>query len=272
MGNMSSVGEIVKEWRELRRLSQLDLAVEAEISQKHLSFIESGRSAPSREMLLHIADHLDVPLRERNAMLLTAGFAPAFPDRSLNDPSVALAKASVERVLSAHEPFPALAFDRHWNLVIANQAVWSLLQAASEDLLKAPVNILRVSLHPAGLAPYIANIREWRLHLLNRLRRQLRITRDAALDTLLKELNGYPLPESDDSEDEEIIPADAIAIPLRLKTPNGTLSFLSTVTIFGTPLEVTLSELTMEVFYPADEFTKATLSARPSGTDGLGTN
>ena len=193
-GTVISVGEMVRDWRELRRLSQLDLAVEAEVSQRHLSFIESGRSAPSREMLLHIAEHLDVPLRERNAMLLAAGFAPVFPNRSLLDPSLALAKASVDRVLDAHEPFPALAFDRHWNLVSANQAVWSLLGNVSKDLLKPPVNVLRVSLHPDGLAPYIANISEWRLHLISQLRRQLRITRDAALETLLKELNTYPLP------------------------------------------------------------------------------
>ena len=173
------VGEMVRMWREVRRLSQLDLALEAEISQKHLSFIESGRSAPSRDMLLHIAEHLDVPLRERNAMLLAAGFAPAFPTRSLDDPSLAPAKASVERVLRAHEPFPALVFDRHWNLVSANQAIWSLLGMVTADLLRPPINILRVSLHPAGLAPHIANLAGWRFHLLSQLRRQLRITRDS---------------------------------------------------------------------------------------------
>ena len=255
-----SVGEMVRDWRELRRLSQLDLAVEAEISQRHLSFIESGRSAPSREMLLHLAEHLEVPLRERNTMLLAAGFAPAFPNRSFHDPSLALARASVERVLSAHEPFPALAFDRHWNLVSANQAVWSLLGTVREDLLQPSVNVLRVTLHPAGLAPCIVNIAEWRLHLINQLRRQLRITRDAVLNTLLKELETYPFPSSDDSAGAESIAPDAIAIPLRLRTPSGTLSFVSTVTVFGTALEITLSELTMEAFYPADEFTKTALS------------
>ena len=251
---------MVRDWRELRRLSQLDLAVEAEISQKHLSFIESGRSAPSREMLLHLAEHLDVPLRERNTMLLAGGFAPAFLNRSLDDASLALAKASVDRVLSAHEPFPALAFDRHWDLVSANQAVWSLMANVREDLLKPPVNVLRVSLHPAGLAPYIVNIAEWRLHLINQLRRQLRITRDAALSTLLKELETYPFPSSNDATGAESIAPDAIAIPVRLRTPSGILSFISTVTVFGTALEITLSELTMEAFYPADEFTKTALS------------
>jgi transcriptional regulator with XRE-family HTH domain len=257
---VSFVGEIVRTWREVRRLSQLDLALEAEISQKHLSFIESGRSAPSREMLLHIAEHLDVPLRERNAMLLAAGYAPAFPARSFEDPSLALAKASVERVLKAHDPFPALVFDRHWNVISANQAVWSLLGMVAEDLLKPPVNVLRVSLHPAGLAPYIANLSGWRHHLISQLRRQFRITRDAALDALLKELNTYPAPPSAEAGAQEGIPADGIAIPLRLTMPSGILSFISTVTVFGTPLEITLSELTMEAFYPADEFTKAALS------------
>jgi transcriptional regulator with XRE-family HTH domain len=256
------VGGMVGTWREVRRLSQLDLALEAEISQKHLSFIESGRSAPSRDMLLHIAEHLDVPLRERNAMLLAAGFAPAYPIRSLEDPSLALAKASVERVLKAHEPFPALAFDRHWNVVSANQAVWSLLGMVREDLLNPPVNVLRVSLHPAGLAPHIANLAGWRHHLISQLRRQFRITRDAALDALLKELNTYPAPASGDTGAHENFPADGVAIPLRLTTPSGILSFISTVTVFGTPLEITLSELTMEAFYPADEFTKAALSGQ----------
>lgn len=262
--SINFVGGMVRTWREARRLSQLDLALDAEISQRHLSFIESGRSAPSRDMLLHIAEHLDVPLRERNAMLLAAGFAPAYPIRSLDDPSLVLAKASVERVLKAHEPFPALAFDRHWNIVSANQAVWSLLEMVSKDLLAPPINVLRISLHPEGLAPHIANLAGWRHHLLGQLRRQLRITRDAAFEALLKELNTYPVPASAEAGVQDGIPVDGIAIPLRLTTPNGILSFISTVTVFGTPLEITLSELTMEAFYPADEFTKAAVSGGTS--------
>lgn len=256
--NLSSIGEMVRDWRELRRLSQLDLAVEADISQKHLSFVESGRSTPSREMVLHLADHLDVPLRERNAMLLAAGFAPAFPHRSLQDPALAHSKAVVDRVLKLHEPFPALAFDRHWNVISANQAVGPLLAMADKDLLEPPVNLLRVTLHPAGLAPHIANFAEWRLHLISQLRRQMHITRDPILDSLLKEADSYPSPL--DEVGSPAIPAETIAIPLRLKTPSGTLSFLSTVTVFGTPLEITLSELTMEAFYPADDFTRAVIS------------
>jgi len=176
----------VRGWRELRRMSQLDLAVEADISQKHLSFIESGRSAPSREMVLLLAEQLDVPLRERNTMLLAAGFAPVFRNLPLTDPALAGALATVERLLRAHEPYPALTTDRHWNVVSANRAVAPLLVAVDPELMKPPVNVLRVSLHPRGLAPLIVNFAEWRGHLLDRLRRQLRITRDPELDRLLR--------------------------------------------------------------------------------------
>jgi transcriptional regulator with XRE-family HTH domain len=254
---VASVGDMVRSWRELRRLSQLDLAVEAEVSQKHLSFIESGRSVPSREMVLHLAQHLDVPLRERNTMLLAAGYAPVFRDRPWDDPALARARASVERLLKAHEPYPALTFDRHWNLLSANQTVWPLLATVDSALLKPPVNILRISLHPAGLAPQIVNIAEWRGHLLDRLRRQLRITRDPALHELLQELMSYP------SGGQHPSPAEEIAIPLRLNTPAGVLSFLSTVTVFGTPVDITLSEFTLEAFYPADSETSAALLYPP---------
>jgi transcriptional regulator with XRE-family HTH domain len=254
---VASVGNMVRSWRELRRLSQLDLSLEAEVSQKHLSFIESGRSAPSREMVLHLAEHLDVPLRERNAMLLAAGFAPVFRDRPWDDPALGRARALVERLLAAHEPYPALTFDRHWNLLSANQAVWSLVGIVDPELLKPPANILRISLHPAGLAPQIVNIGEWRSHLLDRLRRQLRITRDPALQELLKELVSYP---TDSAREPDQSPADEIAVPLVLNTPAGVLSFLSTVTVFGTPVEITLSEFTLETFYPADSETSVLLS------------
>jgi transcriptional regulator with XRE-family HTH domain len=255
-GTVASVGNMVRSWRELRRLSQLDLALEAEVSQKHLSFIESGRSAPSREMVLHLAEHLDVPLRERNTMLLAAGFAPVFRDRPWDDPALGQARASVERILTAHEPYPALTFDRHWNLLSANQAVWPLLTTVDPELLNPPANILRISLHPAGLAPQIVNLAEWRGHLLDRLRRQLRITHDPALQELLKELTSYPIEPAHGPHQS---PGDEIAIPLVLNTPAGVLSFLSTVTVFGTPVEITLSEFTLEAFYPADAETSAAL-------------
>lgn len=255
------IGTLMRSWRERRRLSQLDLATEAEISQKHLSFIESGRSAPSREMVLRLAEQLEVPLRERNTLLMAAGFAPVYGDRSLDDPALVRAKAMIERILKAHEPFPALAVDRHWTMIAANDAVAALLAGVDPDLLKPPVNVLRVSLHPRGLAPLIVNLGEWRAHLLERLRRQVRLTGDPTIASLLTELSGYRHPSSP-QEQGKVIHADEIAVPLRLRTHIGVLSFLSTVTVFGTPTEVTLSELSLEAFYPADPETAAVLNAR----------
>lgn len=247
-------------WREQRHLSQLQLALDAEISQKHLSFIESGRSAPSRDMVLHLTQHLEVPLRERNAILLAAGFAPAFRDRPLTDPALAPALASIERLLRAHEPYPALTVDRHWNMVKANAAVGPLLAGVDPELMKPPVNVLRVSLHPRGLAPLIVNLREWRAHLLERLQRQWSITRDPGLDKLLRELKALGGDAARATAPAD--PGGGIVVPLRLRTQAGVLSFLSTVTTFGTPVEVTLSELSLEAFYPADAETAAILNAR----------
>lgn len=255
------VGDLVRRWRKQRGLSQLNLAVEAEISQKHLSFVESGRAAPSRDMVLQLAEHLDVPLRERNAMLLAAGFAPIFRDRPLTDPALTRAMTTIERLLKAHEPYPALTIDRHWNMVSANAAVPPLLAGVDPELMKPPVNVLRVSLHPRGLAPVIVNLAEWRSHLLERLRRQIRMTGDPMLDALLRELTAYS-PASACSGSHLPSTADDVAVPLKLRTHGGVLSFLSTVTVFGTPVEITLSELSLEAFYPADAETAAALSDR----------
>src|SRR6478609_8584020 len=187
-----TVGHLIRDWRQLRRLSQLDLAVEAEISQKHLSFIESGRSAPSRDMVLHLAEYLAVPLRERNALLLAAGYAPVYLERSLEDPSLQAAKSAIDLVLKGHEPYPAVAVDRHWTLLAANAAVTPLLGlVADAELLRPPVNVLRLSLHPGGLAPFIVNLAEWRSHLIARLRQQIRATADPILADLLIELLTY---------------------------------------------------------------------------------
>jgi len=258
----TSVGALVRTWRQQRGLSQLDLAAEADISQKHLSFIESGRAAPSRDMVLGLAEHLDVPLRERNAMLLAAGFAPIFRDRPLTDAALAGALATIERLLKAHEPFPALTIDRHWTMVRANAAVAPLLAAVDPALMKPPVNVLRVSLHPRGLAPLIVNLAEWRAHLLERLRRQVRITRDPVLEALARELTAYPGGAARAVNHAPSPIGDEIAVPLRLRTHGGVLSFLSTVTVFGTPVEITLSELSLEAFYPADPETAAALVGR----------
>src|SRR5688572_20823550 len=191
-----SVGGLIREWRQRRRLSQLHFAVEAEISSKHLSFLETGRSQPSREMLLHLAELLEVPLRERNAMLIAAGFAPMFSERPLTDPALQPARSAIEQVLKGHEPYPALAIDRHWTLVASNAAVNPFLEGVDEELLKPPLNVLRLSLHPQGLAPRIVNLAEWRAHLFARLRRQIDVSADSALMALLAELVNYPAPRS----------------------------------------------------------------------------
>ncbi|WJR65320.1 helix-turn-helix transcriptional regulator [Neorhizobium sp. CSC1952] len=257
------LGDFLRDWRRRRRMSQLDLALEADISQRHLSFIESGRSAPSREMLLHLAERLDVPLRERNPMLIAAGFAPVFAERRLDDPALAPARQAIDMVLKGHEPFPALAVDRHWTLVAANAAVAPLLKGvADRTLLEGQVNVLRLSLHPQGLAPQIANLFEWRNHLLERLHQQIVATGDRVLEELLEELSGYPAPEA--------APKSAgrdyagIAVPMELRTEAGLLSFISTITVFGTPVDVTLSELAVESFFPANDET-ARLLRRMAG-------
>lgn len=256
---VQTVGKMVRSWRERRRFSQLELAVEAEVSQRHLSFIESGRAVPSREMVLHLAEHLEVPLRDRNVMLLAAGFSPIYGGRSLQDPTLTHAKAALDLLLRAHEPYPALTVDRHWNIVGANRALEPLLAGVDSELLKPPANALRISLHPRGLAPNIVNLSEWRQHLLDRLRRQFRICRDPALDALFRELSSYPFSSSERLSSFNDSLANEVAISLRLKTPRGVLSFLSTVTVFGTPVEITLSEVTLEAFYPADQETAQVL-------------
>lgn len=254
----TEIGPMLREWRSRRRMSQLDLALEADISQRHLSFVESGRAAPSRDMILHLAEHLDVPLRQRNRLLLAAGFAPTFPERQLGDPDLAPAMRAVERVLKGHEPNPAIAVDRHWNLVAANDAIKPFLTAAQDpELTRPPVNVLRLSLHPQGLAPLIVNLGEWRAHLFERLRRLIDASGDAKLVELEAELQAYPGAPS-----RAPVPkgeAGLIAVPLRMKVGPATLSFISTITVFGTALDVTLSELAVESFFPADEETAAVL-------------
>ena len=253
------VGDLLRQWRQRRRMSQLDFAVEANISTKHLSFLETGRSQPSREMLLHLTELLEVPLRERNTLLTAAGFAPVFQERALSDPALQAARAAVERVLQAHEPFPALAVDRHWSLLAANSAVRHLMQVADATLLQPPINVLRVSLHPAGLAPHIVNLGEWREHLFGRLRRQIEVTGDASLGALLEELKGYPGPTHSASETERL--QAAFIVPMRLAVGGEVLSFISTTTVFGTPLDITLAELAIEAFLPADLVTTRKLMA-----------
>jgi len=252
------VGDLLREWRQRRRLSQLDFAVEAEISSKHLSFLETGRSRPSRDMLLKLAEMLEVPLRERNTLLVAAGFAPMFTERKLDDPALQSARDAMEMVLKGHEPYPALAVDRHWTLLAANRAVAPFLRDVAPSLLQPPLNVLRLSLHPDGLAPRIVNLNQWRAHLFARLRRQIEVSADTVLITLLEELSGYPAPVIDPHAEAET--TNAFVVPLRLATPAGVLSFISTTTVFGTPIDVTLSELALESFFPADAATAAALN------------
>lgn len=244
------IGEHLREWRQRRHLSQLDLAGEAEISARHLSFVETGRSAPSRDMVLKLAERLDVPLRERNVLLVAAGFAPAFPQRALDDPALKSAREAIDLVLKAHEPNPALAYDRHWNLVAANRMLAPILQGVPPKLLSPPLNILRLAFHPEGLAPRTVNLGEWAAHLLERLHRQCEATADPELVKLYHDLRGYPLPAR-----SAPISADNVAIPFKLRHDGDVLSFISTTMVFGTPVDVTLSELALETFFPADELT-----------------
>ncbi|MFO1109898.1 MAG: helix-turn-helix transcriptional regulator [Bradyrhizobium sp.] len=244
------IGEHLREWRQRRHLSQLDLAGEAEISARHLSFVETGRSAPSREMVLKLAERLDVPLRERNVLLVAAGFAPAFPQRALADPALRQAREAIDLVLKAHEPNPALAYDRHWNLVAANRMLAPILEGIPAKLLSPPFNILRLAFHPEGLAPRTVNLGEWAAHLLERLHRQCEATADPELIRLYNDLKSYPLPARSGP-----VSLDNVAVPFKLRHNGEVLSFISTTMVFGTPVDVTLSELALETFFPADELT-----------------
>jgi transcriptional regulator with XRE-family HTH domain len=254
----NTAGELLREWRVRRRMSQLDLASEADISQRHLSFVESGRAKPSRDMVLHLAEQLEIPLREQNHLLLAAGFAPRYGERKLDDPSLAAAREAVRLVLKGHEPNPAVALDRHWHMVDANTAIAPLIaDVPDHKLLEPPVNVLRLSLHPRGLAPRIVNLFEWRSHLLERLRRQLDATGDPVLGELERELLSYPSgPSTQRAQNAEVA---AIVHPLKLRAGSEILTFISTTTVFGTPLDVTLSELAIESFFPADEATARVL-------------
>jgi len=250
------VGDHLREWRIRRRMSQMDLALEAEISTRHLSFLETGRAQPSREMVLHLADQLEVPLRERNVILVAAGFAPVFAERRLDDPQLAAARRAVDVILKAHEPYPALVVDLRWNLVAANAAVAPLMAGVDPELLAEPVNVVRLSLHPRGLAPRIANLGEWQAHMLERLRRQAELTADPGLIALIEEIRGYPRPPAPDRRPEDF---GDVVIPLQLMVGDTMLSLFGTTTVFGTPVDITLSELTLETFFPADAATAEAL-------------
>jgi transcriptional regulator with XRE-family HTH domain len=258
-----TAGDLLRQWRERRRRSQLDLALDAGVSTRHLSFVETGRSRPSRDMLLRLAEALELPLRERNHLLLAGGYAPAYGQAPLDSPAMAGVRAVLRQVLTGHEPYPAVVVDRGWNLVDANASAYLFTGRADPALLAPPVNVLRVSLHPDGMAPMIANLGEWRAHLLGRLRRQIALTADPGLAELHEELRGYPC---DQPEPEVEVPGPGdVAVPLRVRHGGRELSFLSIMATFGTPLDVTVSELAIESFFPADPETAALLRGGPAG-------
>jgi transcriptional regulator with XRE-family HTH domain len=245
----AGVGPLLRDWRKRRRLSQLDLALDAGVSARHLSFVETGRSRPSADMVLQLADRLEVPLRNRNQLLLAAGHAPVFEQHDLEDPEMAPVRQAIDLILNGHDPYPAVVIDRAWEMLGANRAVALLIAGVAPELMEPPVNVLRLSLHPDGVAPRIANLGEWRGHLLDRLDRQIALTGDPALAALRDEVSAYPGPEHARGAEPEI------AVPLRLSTDLGELSFISTVATFGTAVEITASELSIESFFPADEQT-----------------
>jgi transcriptional regulator with XRE-family HTH domain len=255
MLNRTPVGSLLREWRQRRRLSQLELACDAGISTRHLSFVETGRAQPSRDMLLHLSERLEVPVRERNVLLVAAGFAPIFPERPLADPALAAARAAIDLVLERQKPYPAFALDRHWRIVASNAALPQLYDGVAPELMQPPVNAMRLSLHPRGLAPRIANLGEWRAHLLYRLRREVELTADPVLIELLQEVSGYPMRSHQPLQMKGI--EHDIAVPFRIETKAGVLSFFSMTTVFGTPVDVMLSELALELFFPADDETAA---------------
>jgi transcriptional regulator with XRE-family HTH domain len=262
---MNPVGELLREWRQRRHLSQLALACDADISARHLSFIETGRAAPSRDMVLRLAERLDMPLRARNTLLTSAGFAPVYPERPLSDPALSAALTAIQHLLTAHLPFPAIAIDRHWTLVASNTAAHAMMRGVDEALMTPPINVLRMSLHPGGLASRIVNLAEWKAHVLARLRRQVDASGDTTLIAMVRELASYPVPPdgAGDPQGKAVFDVAPVFVPLILRSPAGVLSFLSTTTIFGTPVDVTLSEIALESFFPADESTAAALRRSP---------
>jgi transcriptional regulator with XRE-family HTH domain len=254
----SPFGERLRHWRQRRRLSQLDLAHVADVSTRHLSYVETGRASPSRDLVLRLLNRLDIPMRERNALLVAAGFAPMYRESSLDAPDMTAARAAVQRILDSHEPWPALAMDRHWNLVMSNRMVPLLLAGISPERLQPPINVLRLSLHPQGLASRIGNLNQWREHLFERLRQQIHTTGDDTLAALLAELKAYP---GQDSAKALALPGEhhGVLMPFRFDTPQGTLHLVSTTTVFGSPVDITLQELAMETFFPMDDASAALL-------------
>lgn len=247
--DQASFGDQLRQWRQQRHMSQLDLALEAEISSRHLSFVETGRSRPSRDMVMRLAECLSLPLRSRNTLLLAAGYAPVYPEKSIDNVAMETARAVISHVLSSYAPFPALAIDRYWNVIEANATVMALMDGVAPHLLEPPLNAVRVSLHPEGVASRIVNLPEWRAALFQRLRDQIDASGDPILADFLEELRSYPGGES------TAVAGYPLAIPLIIDTHVGRLSLLTMSSVFGSPVDVTLSELAIESLLPADRAT-----------------
>jgi transcriptional regulator with XRE-family HTH domain len=255
------VGPLLRGWREQRRVSQLELALRADSSARHISFIETGRSRPSEEMVLRLAEHLDVPVRERNALLLAAGYAPHYPETPLDDPSMDALRQGMERLIQGYEPYPALVVDATYTVLAANRGITMLLEGVCESLLTPPLNAMRLTLHPEGLAPRIRNHREWRDHLLAQMERQIALDRSEPLRALHAEVAAYPVPEQEREGEREgeldggVEPVPYFALPLQIEHGGRVLSFISSISTFNTPMDVTVAELAIETFLPADPAT-----------------
>ncbi|MFD4625800.1 helix-turn-helix domain-containing protein [Streptomyces sp. NPDC058475] len=252
------VGPLLRGWREQRRVSQLELALRAGSSARHISFIETGRSRPSEEMVLRLAEHLDVPVRERNALLLAAGYAPHYPETPLDDPSMDALREGMERLIQGYEPYPALVVDATYNVLAANRGIAMLLDGIPEKLLVPPLNAMRLTLHPEGLAPRIRNLRVWRDHLLAQMDRQIALRRSEPLRALYEEVAAFPVPDPDPDpagDDEPFAPVAYFALPMQIEHEGRVLSFISSISTFNTPMDVTVAELAIETFLPADPAT-----------------
>ena len=249
------VGPLLRAWRERRRVSQLELALRADSSARHISFVETGRSRPSEEMVLRLAEHLDVPVRERNSLLLAAGYAPRYPETPLDDPALDALREGLERLIQGYEPYPALVVDATYTVVAANRGITMLLEGVPESLLQLPLNAMRLTLHPEGMAPRIRNLGEWRGHLLAQMERQIALHRSEPLRALYEEVKAYPAPGTAVGGDEPAPPVPYFALPMRIEHEGRVLSFVSSISTFNTPMDVTVSELAIETFLPADPAT-----------------
>jgi transcriptional regulator with XRE-family HTH domain len=248
------VGPLLRAWRERRRISQLELALRADSSARHISFVETGRSRPSEEMVLRLAERLDVPMRERNALLLAAGYAPHYPETPLDDPALDALRAGMERLIKGYEPYPALVVDATYGVLAANRGIAMLMDGLPDHLLAPRPNAVRLTLHPEGLAPRIRNLREWRGHLLEQMQRQIALHRSQALRELYEEVCAYPVPDTGAGEEPDE-PVPYFALPLRIEHEGRTLSFISSISTFNTPMDVTVAELAIETLLPADPAT-----------------